>query len=108
MGKLHTLTRSNVERIVPRRIGVYRLYNSRNGPVRYVGSTESLRQRLTHWASTSTYSHFEYEFEESIEQAYKREAALYHHYGGKQQLDNEKHPPRPNRRVKCPSCSLHD
>ena len=108
MGKIHSLTRSNVKRIVPRRTGVYRLYKSQNGPVRYVGSSKSLHQRLKDWASDNKYRYFEYEFEDTIDQAYKRESALFHQFGGTEKLDNEKHPPRPTGRVKCPSCSLHD
>lgn len=106
MGQLHTLSRTNVDQTVHSRIGVYKLYRSRNGPIRYVGSTEDLRQRLKNWASQNSYSHFEYEFADTREQAYKRESNLYHYYG-ETQLDNEKHPPRPTRRVKCPACSIH-
>lgn len=107
MGKLHSLTRSNVEQTAPRSIGVYKLYNTRSGPIRYVGSTKNLRQRLLTWASQGSYSYFEYEFADTRDQAYKRETNLYHYYGPSQ-LDNDQHPPRPNQRVKCPACGIHD
>lgn len=105
MGQLHRLTRSNVDQTVPRRTGVYKLYRSNGGPVRYVGSTNNLRRRLREWATDRSYSYFEYEFADTREQAYKREANLYHYYGD--QLENAQHPPRPTQRVKCPACSIH-
>lgn len=107
MGQLHSLTRSNVDQTAPRSTGVYKLYKSNGGPIRYVGSTNNLRRRLKKWASDDSYSYFEYEFADTREQAYKREANLYHHHG-KSQLDNDQHPKRPNQRVKCPACSIHD
>lgn len=76
MGRLHSLTRSNVRQTAPKQIGVYKLYNSRGGPVRYVGSSENLRQRLLGWASENDYRFFEYEYADTRGQAYKREANL--------------------------------
>lgn len=107
MGKLHTLSRSNVKSKAPKQVGVYKLYKTRNGPVRYVGSAKNLRQRLLDWANKNSYSYFEYEYADNRDKAYHREANLYHYYG-ESQLDNEQHPRRPNKRVKCPACEIHD
>lgn len=107
MGEIHTLTRSNVNQTVPPRKGYYKLYKTREGPVRYVGSSKDLEQRLKQQASKDEYSYFEFGYESTIGQAYKTESRLYHRYGSSQ-LDNEKHPPRPNKRVKCPECDIHD
>ena len=106
MGKLYSLTRRAVHQKAPKQIGVYKLYKSRNGPIRYVGSSNNLRKRLLDWASRNSYQYFEYEYADTRDKAYKREANLYHHYG-KSQLDNDRHPPRPNKRVKCPACGIH-
>lgn len=101
----HKLTRNNIDRRVGNRIGVYKLYNSRGGPVKYVGMSSELADRLK--GHVSEYSYFEYEYQSNVTAAYKREARLYHHHGGKANLDNERHPPRPHKRVTCPVCSVH-
>jgi hypothetical protein len=102
----HRLTASNVDSTVQSRTGVYLLYNSRGGPVRYVGMSSDLEDRLQDW--TGHYGYFKYEYQSSQTAAYRREAGLYHYHGGKESLDNEKHPPRPHRQVKCPSCGIHE
>lgn len=102
----HNLTRDNVDRRVDDRIGVYKHYNSRSGPVKYVGMSEELATRLK--GHVNDYRYFEYEYQSSLTAAYKREANLYHHHGGKTKLDNQRHPPCPHNRVKCPACSVHD
>jgi hypothetical protein len=101
----HSLTSSNVDKKVDDRIGVYRLYNSRRGPVRYVGMSTDLASRLKQW--TGEYEYFEYGYHSSKAAAYRSEATLYHRHGGKEELDNDKHPPRPHRQVKCPVCGIH-
>lgn len=101
----YSLTNSNINRKVDNRIGVYKLYNSRSGPVRYVGMSTELVNRLK--GHTDDYNYFEFEYQPNESDAYRREARLYHHHGGKQKLDNEKHPPRPHQRVKCPVCGIH-
>lgn len=100
------LTRSNVDRRVNNRTGVYKIYKSRSGPVRYVGMSTELADRLKD--HVTDYRYFEYEYQPNSTQAYQREARLYHHHGGKQKLDNKQHPPRPHTQVKCPVCSIHD
>jgi len=99
----HSLTTSNVGATVDNKIGVYKLYNSRSGPVRFVGMSTNLAKRLRE--HVDEYSFFEFEYQSSETAAYKREANLYHHH--KQKLDNERHPPRPHKRVTCPACSIH-
>lgn len=101
----HKLTGSNVDSRVSNRIGVYLLYNSRRGPVRYVGMSGELAKRLKD--HVSEYSYFEYGYRSSQSKAYKTEAHLYHQHGGKKKLDNERHPPRPHNQVVCPTCGIH-
>jgi hypothetical protein len=108
MAKFHKLSRHTVEKKVPNRIGVYRLYKSKGGPVRYVGSTGELKTRLLDYAGKGTYRYFKFDYAETRERAYKKEGRLYHAHGEKERLDNERHPRRPTKRVKCPGCSLHD
>lgn len=102
----HRLTANNVHDTVQPQRGVYLLYNSRDGPVRYIGRASDLRDRLQDWVDR--YAYFRYEYKSSQTAAYEREAGLYHHHGGKKTLDNERHPARPHQQVTCPSCGLHD
>ena len=101
----HRLTTTNVHTTVEDRTGVYLLSNSRSGPIRYIGMSTDLRGRLQEW--TERYTYFRYEYQSSQTAAYKREAGLYHYHGGKDELENEQHPPRPHQQVVCPSCAIH-
>lgn len=102
-----SLTNSNVnDKVEKGRTGVYKLYNSSSGSARYVGMSTELADRLKDY--TEKYRFFEFEYHSSERDAYKREANIFHQHGGADKLDNEKHPPRPHRRVKCPACSIHD
>lgn len=85
--------------------GVFRLYRSKGGPARFVGKSKDVARRLRDYADE--YSHFEVETQDTITEAYKREAGLYH-YHGDDQLDNPRHPARPHKQIKCPNCSIHD
>jgi hypothetical protein len=101
----HRLTNSNVNSTVENRIGVYLLFNSRGGPVRYVGMSTKLADRLKDWVDQ--YSHFEYGYRSSRTKAYRSGAHLYHRHGATEELDNQEHPPRPHKQVKCPVCGIH-
>ncbi len=101
----HSLTNTNVDKRVDDRIGVYRLYNSRRGPVRYVGMSTDLASRLKQW--TSKYRDFKYGHQSSNADVCWNGTTLYHQHGGKKELDNDKHSPRPHRHVKCPVCGIH-
>lgn len=85
-------------------IGVFRLYRSNGGPARFVGKSRDVARRLRDYADE--YSHFEVETQGTITEAYEREAGLYHHHG-EDQLDNPRHPARPHKQVRCPSCGIH-
>lgn len=100
------LTSSNIGKRVENRTGVYKLYNSREGPVRYIGMSTDLKDRLRDHCGD--YSYFEYEYQPNRTEAYKREVRIYHYHGGKKGLNNDNHPPRPHQRVTCPKCSIHD
>lgn len=102
----HSLTSSNVDSHVDNRIGVYKLYNSREGPLRYVGMSKNLNERLKD--HVGDYSHFEHEYQPNETEAYERQARIYHHHGGTDDLDNGTHPQRPHRQVVCPVCSVHE
>lgn len=80
------------------------LYNSRNGPVKYVGMSTELETRLRAW--TEEYRFFVYEYQPSVAEAYRRETGLYHYHGGKDDLDNDIHPPVPDgTNLECSVCS---
>lgn len=102
----HKLSRANVGRRVDRGIGVYTLHNARGGPVRYVGRSTDLVERLRKYVGR--YKFFRYEYQPNISEAYIRETNLYHYHGGKEVLDNKRHPRRPHKRVKCQRCGVHD
>jgi predicted GIY-YIG superfamily endonuclease len=102
----HELTRSNVDKKVDNKIGVYVLRNSRSGPARYVGRSRELVDRLKD--HSDDYRYFEYRYKSTVTKAYKEEVKLYHHFGEKDELHNQYHPRRPHKGVKCPECSLHD
>lgn len=106
MGEPHELTSSNVSATVDNGIGVYTLYRTRGGPVRYVGMSEDLADRIRD--HVDDYPYFEYEYHSSPTAAYEREAQLFHQHGGTDDLDNAQHPPRPHQQVTCPACGIHD
>lgn len=103
----YPLNPTNIQENVDGETGVFLLYRSRDGPVRKVGSTKDLARRLRDYADD--YRYFKVEPKDNITQAYKREASLYHYHGGEDgKLDNDQHPARPHKQIKCPSCGIHD
>lgn len=105
MATRHTLTRSNLQRLVENRIGTYVLYHSRKGPPRYVGRSGDLRDRILDYVDD--YQVFTFEYHPNITEAYQHEVNLYHDHGGKEELDNTRHPQRPHTNVKCHRCDVH-
>lgn len=85
--------------------GVFALKKSRDGPIRFVGKSTDLARRLREHADE--YRYFAYETQPNTTQAYQREANLFHHHGGTEDLDNPRHPARPHKQVTCPRCSIH-
>lgn len=86
--------------------GVYLLRNSRKGPPRYVGRSDTdIERRLLKRAREGEYKYFSVEHKETPLEAWEREANLYHYYKGK--LDNEVHP-KPPEGYSCPRCSKFD
>lgn len=102
----HELTVSNVNDHVDHDVGVYTLYRTRDGPVRFVGMSTDLAERIKDHADD--YPYFEYEHHPNRTEAYEREAQLFHQHGGRDDLDNGQHPPRPHKQVTCPACGIHD
>lgn len=83
--------------------GVYTLWNSRSGPPRYVGRSDSdVQRRLLQQARKTDYSFFTVEHMNSTKEAWHREANLYHYH--KSTLDNKRHPQAP-KGMGCPRCS---
>lgn len=102
MATKHRLSRANVRRHAPSSLGVYKLYNSRTGPVRYVGRSSNLQDRLLDWASKSNYGYFVSESMNSLREAWRREVNLYHQ--NIDTVDNERHPAAPEG-MTCHRCS---
>lgn len=102
----HSLTESNVDRLAEDALGVYMLYNSREGPPRYVGRSKEIRSRLLDYVDD--YRFFWFDHMPNATEAYKKQVELYHHNGETDDLDNERHPRRPHTNVKCYHCDVHD
>lgn len=102
----HDLTSANVSATVENDVGVYALFRSRDGPIRFVGMSEDLADRIRD--HVDDYPYFEYEHHQSPTAAYERVAQLFHQHGGTDDLDNVQHPARPHEQVTCPACGLHD
>jgi hypothetical protein len=94
-------------KVLPRRIGSYVLGTVRmdgSFNVRYVGRSDidlnvELKKRLA-----SKYPKFMFSYAGSSSDAFIKESQNYHHFGGKERLDNKTHPDRPNgiNNLACP------
>lgn len=83
--------------------GVYQLLNSRGGPPRYVGRSDTdVQRRLLTQARQTDYNYFIVEHKQTAADAWKREAHLYHYH--KSDLDNKTHPTPPEG-MSCPVCN---
>lgn len=76
--------------------------------VKYVGRADSnLNQRLKNWEGK--YDEFKFSYATSPKTAFDEECRNYHDFGGKDELDNDIHPDRPNNSSwKCPKCNVFD
>jgi hypothetical protein len=101
----HTLAGDNVRRTVEDDLGVYVLYDDRDGPRKYVGRSSDLRSRILDHAES--YGFLSYEPHPNQTEAYEVEVEAYHEAGGKERLDNDRHPQRPHKNVKCHLCDVH-
>lgn len=74
--------------------------------VNYVGrSDDDINGRLKEWVGK--YPRFKFEYYDSPRAAFKKECSLYHGFGEKETLDNDKHPERSkNKNWKCPRCDI--
>lgn len=98
--------------VAKNRKGVYGLDRGAGGfKVYYVGRSDScLNDRLKRHVGEkyrgSTYRWFKFAYASSEEEAYNMECECYHYHGGKEELDNEEHPKKPEGRtdLKCPVC----
>jgi len=108
------LTNEKIDEEVEKdRMGVYGLDRGSatdTFKVYYVGrADECLNKRLKNHVGEkykgTTYNWFKYDYAKSVKEAYYKECECYHHYGGKDKLDNEIHPQKPKgTNLKCPVC----
>ena len=107
------LASAKIDGVVSRKSpGNYALGYVQNGTfyVRYVGRSDTdVRNRLKQWVGkTSTYKKFKFTYASSAKAAFEKECRSYHDFGGKDSLDNEVHPQRPDGTTwKCPVCSVY-
>ena len=75
--------------------------------VQYVGRSDSdVATELKTYLSNG-YKRFKYSYATSPKAAFEEECRNYHDFGGKKELDNERHPRRPDDSGwKCPYCSV--
>jgi len=108
----YTLDNETIERVVTRTSpGAYALGHVKDNTfyVYYVGrSDDDINSRLKDWVG-SKYSKFKFEYYDSPKAAFEKECNLYHDFGGKEKLDNDKHPERPDgTNWQCPRCSIFE
>ena len=74
--------------------------------VEYVGrSDDDIKDRLKKWVSK--YPKFKFGYYGSPKVAFEKECNIYHDFGEKETLDNDRHPDRPkNANWKCPRCKI--
>ena len=72
--------------------------------VKYVGRSDSdVKKELKARLPGTKYKKFKYSYATSPKAAFEKECRNYHDFGGKEKLDNERHPDRPaNTNWKCP------
>ena len=65
--------------------------------VQYVGRSDiDLNAELKNRTSNKKYKRFKYSYAKSVKEAFDKECNNYHDFGGKESLDNEIHPARPD------------
>ena len=108
------LNEKNVDDQVEKdKLGVYGLDRGKKDDpfkVYYIGRADNclntrLKKHIGEKYENTTYKWFKYDYAKSIQDAYNKECKCYHHYGGKEKLDNEIHPRKPEgTNYKCPVC----
>ena len=75
--------------------------------VQYVGrSDDDINGRLKKWVG-SKYPRFKFGYYGSPKAAFEKECNIYHDFGEKETLDNDRHPDRPDdANWKCPQCKI--
>jgi len=110
---LESLTNEKIDKMVTQtKPGVYVLDRTTGGgfQVNYVGRADTdLNRRLKDWVE-SKYKYFKFDYATSPKDAFEKECALWHDFGGPEgKLDNDKHPERPNGTDwKCPRCKIFE
>jgi len=122
----HILTIEKIDEVVTEKsAGYYALGYAPDGlfVVRYVGRSDNdVNDRLKKWVEKTKleswklwsgkgkkYTHFVFGYAASAKEAFEQECRNYHHFGGSEKLDNEKHPERPYlANWKCPECDIFD
>lgn len=101
---------NEVTRTSPGAYALGYLNDNRTFIVSYVGrSDDDLNGRLKKWVGKKNYKRFKYDYFGSPKAAFEKECRLYHDFGGKQKLDNDVHPARPeNTNWECPVCTIFD
>ncbi len=102
----YRLSEDRLAALVPEKSrGVFVLYYDRALEARVGRGDFDLRTALAHFIGT--YGYFWHELVETVEECYRRECQLYHHYGGdRRQLDTSEHPVSPAEleRPECLEC----
>jgi hypothetical protein len=102
MSDPNELTAEQVEAVVGEdALGVYMLYEDPEGPPSYVGRAEKMQTALLD--HVGDYAAFWADYMPNATAAYNKQVDLYHFHGA-EELDNEGHPERPHRNVKCSHC----
>ena len=112
--KIPYLNNKKIDNEVERdKLGVYGLDRGSKDDsfkVYYLGRADSclntrLKDHIGDKYKGSIYKWFKYDYANSVEDAYRKECECYHYYGGKDKLDNEVHPQKPEgTNLKCPIC----
>jgi hypothetical protein len=103
MSDRHELAAATVEDVVTEDVlGVYMLYEGAEGAPRYVGRTDQLQTALLD--RVDDYGYFWADYMPNVTRAYEKQVELYHFNGEAEELDNEAHPERPHKNVKCRLC----
>lgn len=106
MSQRYELTADEVSELVTEdALGVYMLYEDAEGSPSYVGRASKLRSRLLD--HVADYEAFWADYMPNATEAYNKQIDLYHFHGGSESLDNERHPQRPHKNVKCHHCDVH-
>lgn len=111
----YNYTSADIDRVVTKKVaGNYALGNiktdgSKTFIVEYVGRSDSnVNQELKQYLSKG-YSSFKFSYASSVKAAFEKECRNYHDFGEKEQLDNDRHPDRPDGKDwECPTCTLFD